>query len=50
MRRHHEELVAAAAVWPALSLLIPFSAALWTRIKTCRPTQPAAPTTPKPGR
>jgi hypothetical protein len=50
MRRHHEELAAAAAVWPALSLLIPFSAALWTRIKTARPIEPAAPATPTPGR
>jgi hypothetical protein len=34
MRRHHEELLAAPSIVPALSLLIPFAAALWTRIKS----------------
>jgi hypothetical protein len=34
MRRHHEELLAAPSILPALSLLIPFAAALWARIKT----------------
>ena len=29
MRQHHEEL----AILPALSLLLPFAAALWMRIK-----------------
>jgi hypothetical protein len=34
MRRHHEELAAAPAILPALSLLLPFAGALWIRIKT----------------
>ncbi len=34
MRRHHEELVAAPSIIPALSLLIPFAAGLWARIKS----------------
>jgi len=34
MRRHHEELLAAPSILPTLSLLIPFAAALWARIKT----------------
>jgi hypothetical protein len=47
MRRHHEELAIAASVWPALSLLVPFSAALWARIKSApkaadRPREDAA--------
>lgn len=33
MRQHHEELIAAPAILPALSLLIPFAAALWARIR-----------------
>ena len=33
MRRHHEELIAAPSILPALSLFIPFAAALWARIK-----------------
>ena len=33
MRRHHEELIAAPSMLPALSLLIPFAAAIWARIK-----------------
>jgi hypothetical protein len=36
MRRHHEELAIAPSILPALSLLIPFAAALWARIKTAR--------------
>ncbi|HEY7441073.1 MAG TPA: hypothetical protein VH701_01545 [Vicinamibacterales bacterium] len=36
MRRHHEELAAAPSVMSTLSLLIPFAAALWVRIKTVR--------------
>ena len=34
MRRHHEELIAAPSLLPALSLLVPFAVALWARIKT----------------
>jgi hypothetical protein len=36
MRRHHEELAAASSIWPALSLLVPFTAALWARVKSVR--------------
>jgi hypothetical protein len=36
MRRHHEEFAAAPSIVPALSLLIPFAAVLWARIKTAR--------------
>jgi hypothetical protein len=39
MRRHHEEIVAAPAIVPALSLLIPFVAALWERIRTTSQTR-----------
>lgn len=47
MRRHHEELAIASSVWPALSLLVPFSAALWARIRSApkaadRPREDAA--------
>ena len=43
MRRHHEELAATSALWPSLSLLVPFSAALWARISLSRTTKPAKP-------
>jgi hypothetical protein len=43
MRRHHEELAAAPAIVPALSLLIPFAAALWARIKATSPTRGSGP-------
>ena len=33
MRQHHEEVLAAPSILPALSLLIPFAGALWMRIK-----------------
>jgi hypothetical protein len=36
MRRHHEALAVAASIWPAVSLLVPFSAALWARIKSAQ--------------
>lgn len=36
MRRHHEELAAAPAILPALSLLLPLAGALWLRIKAGR--------------
>lgn len=40
MRRHHEELVAAPSIVPALSLLIPFAGALWARIKAAQKKAP----------
>jgi hypothetical protein len=36
MRRHHEELVVAPSIIPALALLLPFAGALWARIKAGR--------------
>jgi hypothetical protein len=36
MRRHHEELAAAPAIVPALSLILAFAGTLWVRIKTGR--------------
>jgi hypothetical protein len=36
MRSHHEELIAAPSLLPALSLLLPLAGALWMRIKTGR--------------
>jgi hypothetical protein len=49
-RHHHEEIAAASSLWPALSLLIPFSAALWARMTARRSTEPAARQTDNPGR
>jgi hypothetical protein len=43
MRRHHEELIAAPSIVPALSLLIPFAGALWARIKSARKKDPHPP-------
>ena len=40
MRRHHEELIVAPSIVPALSLLIPFAGALWARIKSTRKKDP----------
>lgn len=50
MRRHHEELVAASSMWPTLSLLIPFSVAVWARIKATRKTEPDTDDPGKPRR
>jgi hypothetical protein len=49
MRRHHEEIAAAPSVVSTLSLLIPFAAALWARIKTVRKT-PSQSQSPDPER
>lgn len=36
IRRHHEELIAAPSILPALSMLIPFAGIMWLRIKALR--------------
>lgn len=36
MRRHHEELAAAPALVTAVTALIPFSVAIWIRVKEWR--------------
>jgi hypothetical protein len=35
-RSHHEEIAAATAIVPALSMLVPFAVALWMRVKSTR--------------
>ena len=49
MRRHHEELIAAPSILPALWLLIPFAGALWARITTTQKKEPISRTHPKDG-
>ena len=36
VRSHHEEIAAASAIVPALSMLVPFAVALWMRVKSTR--------------
>jgi hypothetical protein len=43
MRRHHEELAIASSACPVVSLLVPFSAALWARIKSVQKSAARAP-------
>jgi hypothetical protein len=42
VRSHHEQIAAAPAIVPALSMLVPFAVALWMRVKRMQvPRQPS---------